>query len=614
MDLLVNPFYVLDARAEDDRRRIMELAEERSLTQDAAACMAARAELTNPRKRLTAEVAWLPGVDTERVDDLMNMLQNAPDDLADEDDLPAMARANLLAAGLRRLDDPLPGDLVDWIQWLAQALDEVEPDELMESINEQRNESGFPEVIDIAAVETEIQSRRRECLAAVRETLSRFGEHERLNILTKLVAAVTDDGETECPVLVADLVNAHEVETQQTLQDREERIESLAERVQQAVADGRPDPEIRSLLDTLVKEVKDWDTLAQPVQLGARSQGLKHEPSHRVAGILRNLSLRLHNDHGKWQYSQILTGLMQEVFAEVDAVAERAAEDAEALAAIADRRSRESALEPLLTLCTQALQRAEANPSAASREAQQVIDAAPRLLQRLREAALEAHALSEMEDAVAITLLRCAILYGNETRSWAESERLLQEALTYAHAPDLRQRIDQNLTTVRGNMFLVAGSNMPSRTGSGILGPLAGPVGCLAVIFLVGLISSWLGGLSGGDSSARSTDSQPASSTTPYTDSSYNTYSYRDALRAEIEQGKERIAALEAEITRLDSRLASMKSEMNNALLMGDARGHDYLVPEYNRLVQHRNNYYQDYSRLIDEVNAKVNEYNASRR
>ena len=62
MDLLQNSFYILNATQQDNRHRIMELAEKQILLSDTDKCMEARTELTNPRKRISAEVAWLPGV------------------------------------------------------------------------------------------------------------------------------------------------------------------------------------------------------------------------------------------------------------------------------------------------------------------------------------------------------------------------------------------------------------------------------------------------------------------------------------------------------------------------------------------------------------------------
>ena len=44
MDLLSNPFQILGASLRDDRQRILELADDMSLVNDADICMEARAE------------------------------------------------------------------------------------------------------------------------------------------------------------------------------------------------------------------------------------------------------------------------------------------------------------------------------------------------------------------------------------------------------------------------------------------------------------------------------------------------------------------------------------------------------------------------------------------
>ena len=101
MDLLHNPFHILNASPRDNRRRIMELADERSLLLDSSESLEARSTLTTPRKRLAAEVAWLPGIGPKRAGELLSLLESLPAELFAVDKLSPIARANLLAAGGR---------------------------------------------------------------------------------------------------------------------------------------------------------------------------------------------------------------------------------------------------------------------------------------------------------------------------------------------------------------------------------------------------------------------------------------------------------------------------------------------------------------------------------
>ncbi len=72
------PFAVLGATIRDDRKRIMDLAEEKSLELDSEICQKARSDLINPRTRLAAEMAWLPGVSPRRAKELMLLLKQDP--------------------------------------------------------------------------------------------------------------------------------------------------------------------------------------------------------------------------------------------------------------------------------------------------------------------------------------------------------------------------------------------------------------------------------------------------------------------------------------------------------------------------------------------------------
>ena len=102
MDLADNPFYTLGATTDDDRRRIAELAEEKSLVGDEDSIRDARGVLTNPRRRLAAEVGWLPGLGTKRVAEVISLLEVNPSEVRRTTGLPALARANLLADAMVR--------------------------------------------------------------------------------------------------------------------------------------------------------------------------------------------------------------------------------------------------------------------------------------------------------------------------------------------------------------------------------------------------------------------------------------------------------------------------------------------------------------------------------
>ncbi|SPY07092.1 hypothetical protein [Oligella urethralis] len=340
MDLLQNPFHILNASPRDNRRRIMELADERSLLLDSSECMEARSELTNPRKRLSAEVAWLPGIGPKRAGELLSIIESSPTDLLAVGNLSSIARANLLAAGIARLPDHNADDVAEWILEIAWAFEDLDSDELSVIINEERIVSGFPEVSDLSAVEAEIQERRRHYRKVIKSALDNLSPKELVEAVTVTVESATDDGEEHGPILIADLVDSYEVEAQGFLDKEEGNIIALVGKLRAAVDAERSDSTLAPMVNQLIQIVKNWDTVAQSIQVSTKSRGLDHDASHRVANLVRSLAIHMFNEHGKLDFSQQLTNMLQEVFAEVAEVAERTAEDADALAEIAEEQLR----------------------------------------------------------------------------------------------------------------------------------------------------------------------------------------------------------------------------------------------------------------------------------
>lgn len=353
MDFLQNPFHILCANPHDNRRRILELADERSLMLNSNQCTEARAELTNPRKRLTAEVAWLPGIGSKRVEEVLSLLESSPKALLAVENLSSMAQANLLAAGLARLPDHNAKDVTEWILELAWAFEELDADELCEIINEERTVSGFPLVSDLSAVEAEIQERRRHYRQVIKSALDNLSPKELVKAVTVAVASATEDGEEHGPVIIADLVDSYEVEAQGFLDKEEANIKALVEKLRAAVDAEVSDSTLASSVNQLIQVVKNWDSVAQPIQVCAKSRGLDHDASHRVADLVRDLAIHMFNEHKKLDFSQQLTNMLRDVFAEVGEIADRTTEDANALGEIAEQQVIHSEVSKVQELTTQ---------------------------------------------------------------------------------------------------------------------------------------------------------------------------------------------------------------------------------------------------------------------
>jgi hypothetical protein len=328
-----NPFCVLGVTTRDDRRKIVEMAEELSLHIDHDLCQKARSDLTNPRARLSAEMAWMPGVAPRAAERLAKALFEDPASVRLETGLPELAHANLMAAIVELMEEDEPTDLLaEFIRDFAWVVEAIDANEVLRDINEDRAISGFPEIKEVETIEEELASRRKAYKSVLKNLLDTMDPNKLVETMTDTVSVATYDGEDQGPALIDELADAYEVETQGFLQKESENISKLVETARVAAPQG--ERAVAPILDKLEKVARNWDRVAQPIQLSAKSRGIQHHPSREVAYDLRSLTIDLNNEHDMLDQAHRMTGLLQELFAELPEVAERLGEDADAIAGL----------------------------------------------------------------------------------------------------------------------------------------------------------------------------------------------------------------------------------------------------------------------------------------
>ncbi|MBS0243688.1 MAG: hypothetical protein JSS20_16040, partial [Proteobacteria bacterium] len=332
-------FAMLGVTTRDDRRRIVELAEEKSLELDHEVCQKARSDLTNPRTRLSAEIAWLPGVSPRKATQLVDALLYHPMRVRQESGLPTLAHLNLMASAFETVkDDHDSDDLANFIQELANLAEDLRPEEVLRDINEDRAVSGFPEVKTLEQIEEELTERKRYYRNAVKDMLNRLPSATLVQVMTDTVAHATSGGEDHAPGLVDDLVDSYEVETQSALQSGVESIQRLIQSAKESGQSG--EAAVRQIVDKIESSTRSWDKIAQPIQLSAKARGTDHELSSNLGWAIRGLALDLFNQHDMLSQSQRLTALLQEAFAEIPEISERVKQDLDALDDIASDRGK----------------------------------------------------------------------------------------------------------------------------------------------------------------------------------------------------------------------------------------------------------------------------------
>lgn len=331
--LHANPFFVLGVTTRDNRRKIVEMAEERSLHIDHDLCQKARSDLINPRTRLTVEMAWMPGVAPRVTEKWIKMLSEDPVSLRFENGLPELARTNLMASAFELVDEDEDAEsIAEFIRDFARVVELIDAEDILRDINEDRAISGFPEVRGVELIEEELVERRKTYRSALKNLLDTMDPDKLVETMTDTVLVATADGENQGPALIDELVDAYEVETQGFLQKESDNITKLIESARSAAPQGAKT--IAPILDRIEKVARNWDRVAQPIQLSAKSRGIKHQASSEIAYELRSLGVDLNNEHNMLDQAHRMTELLRELFAELPEVAEKLCEDADAIAGL----------------------------------------------------------------------------------------------------------------------------------------------------------------------------------------------------------------------------------------------------------------------------------------
>jgi hypothetical protein len=331
-----SPFWVLRASSRDGRQRIVQLADERSLERDAEECQKARGQLTNTRTRLAAEMSWLPGVSPRKAEQLVARVAETPGTV--EPGIAPLARVNLLVAGFEAQGGRgAQREVSSAILQIASELDELVPSSIRRDVNEDRVASGFPQIASDDAIEAELTVRRRQIRDVVKDTLNRIPTDRLVALLTELVEASTDNGEQHGAALVDELVDTYQVEAHEFLTKEARNVSRLVEATRHVAEVDRPSAS--ELVACLDRVARNWDKVAQPIQVSAKARGLMHDESNAVAFEIRELAVDLFNRYDMVGESKRLTDMLREVFAEVPQVAEQAERDAGALADIVKNRT-----------------------------------------------------------------------------------------------------------------------------------------------------------------------------------------------------------------------------------------------------------------------------------
>jgi hypothetical protein len=332
-----NPFAILKASTRDRKAHLNELADEAALHGEHEAAVSARNVLSNPRTRLAAEVAWFPGLSPKRITlTLEHIAQGGSPTL---DGFNALSCANFLVETLQASSKGGPAELQEGIEALASYVEDIDVDDVMQVINEDRQAAGLPAVTDPSLVEAEINERVKHFERTATALLEDLPSMEMVAVYEGLISDSTNEGVDVGHRLVDSLIDSYELKASSFLSEEAGRIKELVERAKTAADKHVSEKQVRASVNEIIGALRTWDKVAQPIQLVYKSRGLTHDESHDLAFAARGLGIHLFNKHDYLDDAKLMSEAIQELFSEVAEVSDKVEEDIEALDDIAIERA-----------------------------------------------------------------------------------------------------------------------------------------------------------------------------------------------------------------------------------------------------------------------------------
>lgn len=333
-----NPFFILGASVRDSREKLHELADDHSLDNDAEKYTSSLSSLTHPKRRIAAEIAWAPAIAPTRLDAILATLFTNAGSMAALMDLPALARANLLAAEISERTALSPKELESALTELVTTVADIAPESTIREINADRTISGFNPLTEPSQIAEELKEQYRHFEQVSKATLGLFTIPKQAHLLTRLTESLTAEGTVQPPQLLEQLVSGYELTVTAELTQKADAIGRAVSAILKLAELGTSENELLVNVNQLVASVNEWDALAQPIQVANRSRGLDHQASDDLAYVVREGAISLWNDHQLQEAAKVLTGCLATAFAESPQLSSKFAQDQAIFADIEQKR------------------------------------------------------------------------------------------------------------------------------------------------------------------------------------------------------------------------------------------------------------------------------------
>ncbi|MBB3763435.1 hypothetical protein [Sphingomicrobium lutaoense] len=334
-NLSASPFTVLGVSPRGTHDAIVSAAEDRIFDGvDADILDNARTSLTIPRERINAELRFYPDVSPARLEEIWQTLKaGASRDKIEEllNGLPALARLNLAT-------DLLCSEGIDYLPEFCKALAKFEPDLALQAIEDTRSVSKFRKVGPDEWRDA-LQSYQQDLAEDLVRSLIRTNEPA-----SRLIDLLSQKSWLEAEWYTSTLniaVDRYDRWSEPKLSKIQASLEGNIELALQG--------QLEKAISAIENDLKDWDSVNQPVQMRDEARGLDEPKSRKIFNQVRDLALKLANEEGHYPEAKRLSEALARTFPELPSVLARLDEDLETLDELIAQSKAQEILQPLLS-------------------------------------------------------------------------------------------------------------------------------------------------------------------------------------------------------------------------------------------------------------------------
>lgn len=295
MGLFDNPFYILGASPRDTRRVLVEKTEARLLVMEESVVREAYHALTDPVKRLVAELEWFPEFEDDRI---AEFLAHAPNSMTSVDsvlytDLPIHTTAPLLLflEWTYQNTSADPQMFVDIVLRLGSGYCGINRTALIDTINAHRREAGFGLISSVQEIDNAFQTIR----FAIKTELARHAKSLSWNQHIEAVRQLAERYDSSDPyaggsIVIRDVIDSYALTIDTYMRAQSDHImDRIRLCLLPSLTKDRVFPELKGIFQDLAQ----WNYVVHPLQLRENHQGRTHHETEHIVFEARNLCFAL---------------------------------------------------------------------------------------------------------------------------------------------------------------------------------------------------------------------------------------------------------------------------------------------------------------------------------